>query len=474
LAFGALVSAAKKARRRGASPHPGVVLIAPSEASRHDYWRARYRDADTGRMVKVKLETKGLPNQDARVDWAKKKSKSLAKRRMELESGAPRFSGSDLADTIGKYFDAHGHLRERTKAGYQGVADKLKAWASKHGITSADDLTRARLIEFRDTVIREKRQVPVKEGKRGEWTEADTARSPHTINRELRAARTVLGYLRSRDLLPRMSNDDLRDGLKRISVSYERVDYLKPAEIRKLLEAAQRHDAETFVESRDEHAGLREKGTTTKYDPIAPFVATVLLTGMRVGEAAALDWRAVELKALDHDGKEVGEIYLGAASTKTKRGRTIDLEVSPALRLLLARRQLATGGKGPVFGLTRFTLDAAAKRLRDYGAPRTFNWQALRRTCAVYLTNAPGIFGASSAYRSAKQLGHSVIVAERHYVDVAKGIPRDARTLEDAMQCAELIAEISKAQRVVNAQPMRETQTQANLARRSQVVSASR
>jgi hypothetical protein len=50
------------------------------------------------------------------------------------------------------------------------------------------------------------------------------------------------------------------------------------------------------------------------------------------------------------------------------------------------------------------------------------------------LTNAPGIFGAASAYRSAKQLGHSVAVAERHYLDVMRGIPREARTLEAAMQ----------------------------------------
>jgi hypothetical protein len=58
----------------------------------------------------------------------------------------------------------------------------------------------------------------------------------------------------------------------------------------------------------------------------------------------------------------------------------------------------------------------------------------LRQTCGTYLTNAPGIFGAASAYRSAKQLGHSVAVAERHYVGLVRGIPRDARTLEGAMQ----------------------------------------
>ena len=98
---------------------------------------------------------------------------------------------------------------------------------------------------------------------------------------------------------------------------------------------------------------------------------------------------------------------------------------------------LKSGGKGSVFGITRGEAKAAEKRLiREYGAPAGSGWQALRRSCGTYLTNAPGIFGAASAYRSAKQLGHSVQVAEKHYVDVARGIARDARTLEAAMQIA--------------------------------------
>jgi hypothetical protein len=68
-----------------------------------------------------------------------------------------------------------------------------------------------------------------------------------------------------------------------------------------------------------------------------------------------------------------------------------------------------------------------------------FTWQALRRTCGTFLTNAPGIFGAASAYRSAKQLGHSVQIAERHYLGLVRGIARDARTLEVAMQVEDAI-----------------------------------
>jgi hypothetical protein len=66
----------------------------------------------------------------------------------------------------------------------------------------------------------------------------------------------------------------------------------------------------------------------------------------------------------------------------------------------------------------------------------------LRATCGTYLTNAPGIFGAASAYRSAKQLGHSVAVAQRHYLGLIRGIPRDARTLEQAMQIEDPVKRI--------------------------------
>lgn len=92
-----------------------------------------------------------------------------------------------------------------------------------------------------------------------------------------------------------------------------------------------------------------------------------------------------------------------------------------ALGSVLAAKLLQLAPTDDVARLT------AAKRLRcHFGAPEGFGWQMLRRTCGTYLTNAPSIFDAASAYQSAKQLGHSVQVAEKHYVDVARGIPGSA------------------------------------------------
>jgi integrase len=428
----------KRARRRT----PGVALLRPQPGSRIG-WRARYRDPDTG-VLKWESLPPSLTTTEQREQWAAWKSRELTKRTLELESGAPRATGTSVADAIERYYGAHPQLRERTREIYRKGTGKLVAWAQQNGVACADDLTRAKLMAFRETLITEPKRVAVPGGKRGQYGSTVQRRAPGAINQELRAVRTALGYLRDLDLFPRLTHDDLRRALKRLPVVVERAEYLKPTEIRQLLEAALRHDAATYSETRAEHRGDGEKGATQRYAPIAPFVAFVLITGMRYGEAVALDWSKVDLDARDHDGNRAGEILLAGGSTKTHKARTIGLEVSPALRSMLAALRIGAGGKGPVFPIARGTADAAAKRLRgEYGAPKHFTWQLLRSTCATYLTNAPGIFGASSAYRSAKQLGHSVQVAEKHYTDVLRGLPRDARTLEDAMGIGDILAQVS-------------------------------
>jgi integrase len=256
-----------------------------------------------------------------------------------------------------------------------------------------------------------------------------------------------------------LTRDDIADALKALPVLREQPVYLHPMQIKSLLEAATRHDTAVFSATRAEHAGLRTLGTTRRYEPISAFTAFLLLTGCRRGEALGLTWSDVELEALDHEGRRVGDIRLKAAATKTKRARTIGLEVSPALRALLAEMQLRAADDEPyVFGGAEpYSVDlveaARSRLLRDYGAPQ-FDWQTLRSTCATYLTNAPGIFGAATVFLSARQLGHSVTVAERHYLGVHRGIARDAHTLEAAMQVEDTIKYLGGARRTDAVAPL--------------------
>lgn len=275
-----------------------------------------------------------------------------------------------------------------------------------------------------------KRRVSVAGSSKGAKKAIAEFRAPATVNVELRSVATVLQHLRELGLLARVSRDDLRDGLKRVEAPREAPAFLKQGELSALLKAALIHDSLTYAETREEHAGNGVPGETPRYSAIAPFVAFILLTGMRLDEGLSLVWAQVDLEAKNSEGAEVGEIALTTA-TKTKRPRIVDLEVSPGLRKLLVvlRPKEASGS---VFSLSRGEARAAARRLARLGAPATWNWQVLRSTCGTYLTNAPGIFGGASAYRSAKQLGHSVQVAERHYVGLVRGISREARTLERA------------------------------------------
>ena len=449
-AIGALVKG-----RRTRSPHPGVVLLRPDDAGRHPHWRARFVDPDSGRTVKTTLDPVAVTTAEARRDWAIKKSKVLARRRLELEGGAHRTTGTSLAKALGRFFEDHPQLSTRTLEIYRQAARKLEAWGEKHRVKSADDLDGPKLVAFRAELIKEPRRAPAKGGRRGAAKPVDRQRRPTTVNVELRAVGTILNYVRRLGLLPRLDSDALRDGLKKLPMTAERMEYLRTSELQRLLDAAIRHDSETFAATREEHAGLREAGSTPRYEAIAPFVATVLLTGMRFGACLALEWRDVDLDVLDADGRAVGEITPRGGSF-TKRAGAIGLEVSPTLRALLAAMHLKSGGKGRVFRLGRDEAKAAGKRLvREYGAPSSFTWQALRRTCGTYLTNAPGIFGAASAYRSARQLGHSVQVAEKHYVGVLRGIPREARDLETAMQITAQLEKVIDAVERRGATPLR-------------------
>ncbi len=433
--------ASKKAKR--GRKHPGVVLMKANEARRIGH-RARYTNPDTGKAVFESLD-RALTTLEQRERWAAQKSKELARRKLELEAGAVRATGTALNTAIKRYYDDHPQLRDRTREIYQTASDKLEAWAKGMRVRTADELTRGRLLAFRAELIREPKRVALKGKNIGRGKRAPSAlpRSPVTVNQELRSLRTVLGYVRDLDLLPMLSHDDLRRALKRLPVAADRIEFLTAVDCRRLLEATLRHDVATYAATREEHAGLRAAGTTLRYPSIAGFTFFVLLTGMRVGEALSLDWKQVDLEALDHEGRAVGEIHLGTAQTKTKHARTVGLDVSPALRKLLAAMKLASGGKGRVFALSRDEADSAAQRLQStYGAP-AFTWQTLRRTCGTFLTNAAGIFGAASAYRSARQLGHSVAVAEKVYLGVLRGVPRDARTLEAAMQIEDIAAQIA-------------------------------
>jgi integrase len=436
--------------------HSGVTLIKPEPArERVDSktgklkrsgamgWRVRFTDPDSGKTVKRALD-RSLRTKADREDYACRLSDQLARRRLDLESGASKATGTPIADAIQRFFAAHPSLRPKTVTTYEAGTDKLVRFAQKHRIRTVDDLDRRKLMVFREQLIKQPKRQNAAKGRRGQKIEGAERRSNESINRELRAVKTCLLYLIDADLFTKLSPDDVRRCCKPLKTSTDRKDFMRPAAMQKLLAAARRHDSDTFRATRAEHGGEARQGMTPKYPPIAPIVLFVGLSGCRFGEAIDLTWDRVDLDALDASGKAVGEIYIDSSS-KTAKARTIGLEVSGVLRTLLAAQRLKTGGKGSVFGLTPGEARAGMKRLKaQYGAPEAAGWQILRVTVATYLCNAPGIYGAASAFMESRQLGHSILVAEQHYVGLIRGIPIEARTLEAAMQIEAEAAKIVK------------------------------
>jgi integrase len=384
-----------------------VTLIKPDEKARSG-WRVRFTDADSGKMKKITLDPVDARTRTSRESYCVRLSERLHTRRHELSTGATPMSEVPIGTALYRYFNGHPHLRPATVRAYRRVATKFLRWAEDTGIVTCDDMNRAQLVTFRESLLQETRY-----GRAANRTIPEEPRSAHTVNKELRATGTILRYLCDLDLFARLSHDDIRRALKRIQAPVERKDFQKPAELQQLLEAARRHD--------------------TEHEPIASFALFVLLTGMRLGEAANLKWSEVDLDALDSSGRKVGEVYVTGAS-KTAKSRTIGLEVSATLRKLLAAQRLRSGARGRVWGIEPDTASRAMRRLvQEYGAPVGSSWQRLRVTCGTFLTNS-NIFGSASAFHSSRQLGHSITIAERHYVGLIRGIDPKARTLEQVMQ----------------------------------------
>jgi integrase len=409
--------------KRKTRKHPGVYIL-PKDDKARTWYRVRYTNPDSGKITKKTLP-RALRTRTMREDYACRLSDQLARRQLELESGAPKATGTPFADAIQRFYDAHPTLRPKTVATYKLATDKLIRFAEEHRIRTVDHLDRRKLMMFREQIVNQPKQHAVK-GRRGQKADGSERRSNQSINRELRAVSTALRYLIDCDLFARLSTDDVRRCCKPLKAPAERKEFLRPAATRKLLAAALRHDAETFKETRAELAGLGVAGRTPKYPQVAGFALYILLTGCRLGEALRLQWENIDL--------EDGEIHIGTES-KTSKTRDIDMAPSAALRRLLAAQRLRTGDTGSVWGLTEGEAETAMQRLRtDYGAPASFTYQVLRVTCQSYLASAPSIYGAASIFLAARRGGHSVAVCERHYAGAVKNISPEAKTVEAAMQ----------------------------------------
>lgn len=143
-------------------------------------------------------------------------------------------------------------------------------------------------------------------------------------------------------------------------------------------------------------------------------VATLLLqTGLRVGEAIALEWKDVHLEPAN--GARFG--YLRVREGKSKNARR-NVSLTAAANALLTSRKEKTkgalvftrdGGSGP---LSIFTLDDQHARLRTtLKLPKDFVIHSLRHTMLTRLGEA-----GTDAFTIMRIAGHSTVTVSQRYV----------------------------------------------------------
>lgn len=402
------------------------LLVTPAGAK---VWRFRYRLRKGGKQTRVTL--------GRYPDMGVSEARAAASRhRTQVWSGVdPAVShalGDDLSDVAARYLaDRVEVWKPSTVQTYSSAIRTFTTWASEVRIHRVDELTTHALASFRTHAVKLPKRAKAKGRGVGRVAvvSTDSRRSAAAIDCELRAVKSMLQSLRKAGRLPAsITRDAIAENLELLPIVNERPDPLRPAQLRALLVACERFD-DVVADANDPDA--RE---------IGPLVVLMLLSGLRLGEA-------LRLTAADVD---LDELTLRVVAGKTDRERSVDLSVSPALARLLASLRF------PLFP-SRESASAARHRLiDDFGAP-PFHWSTrnsrpgersaptLRSTCGCYLTCAPSIFGAASIYRAAAQLGHSVQVAERHYLGTLRRIPTTATTIEAAMGIETEIAEWLKS-----------------------------
>ena len=422
-----------KRRRNKRSFHPGVRLKKPQPENRMPYHRGVFVDPDTGKTIYERLDSDVYSTAEARKQWAIRKSIELRTREAAIRDGARRVTGEVFDELITVFIDDNTNLREGTLDEYRRSLGLFSRWAKEEN-THPDKLRRADLFRFRVWTMKLPKKQAARGKKRGQSIDLEKRRSLITVNGDLRVVGTFLRWMIKTERLPRLHLDDLVTGLERYDFVPEPPEYLARREIKRSLLAALRHDQVVFAMTREEkEAG--ERGKTPRFVSIAPFLAVAFLAGMRLDELCLIEWRThIDLEFEDIDANPIGQIKLRAQDTKTKRARFVSFEVSPLLRKLMLALHRKADGKGSVFNVTYGEAQAANQRLRDdFKAPTKLTYQMARSTCSTYLTNAPGIYGSAASFHSAKQLGHSQEVQEKHYAGLVKGIRPEIKTLEGAM-----------------------------------------
>lgn len=405
-------------RVRTESATRGVIIINPTR--QRPYYALRHKDPATGLWRQTKLE--GVTTRAGAEEAAEKLSTWLMERRKDVALvGGREFAGSTntLAEeaklylkTVGLKVSRHGKRTSPTTVRrYRASLEAFGKWCEERGVTRLRQLARSTLAEW----LLHRQTSPA----------YGHAREVSTVNQEIKPLRQMLVAAALAGRLHHLSSDAVRASLPRLTQPAPKPRCYSVLEVRAALRAALELDAA------DPSAAA-----------VAPAVAVALLSGMRRGELAALQCHEIVFDAPSEYDPEIttGVDVIRLPSKKTKTGIARDVLMAPyspllgeLMRALKARRP----GHERVLRIGYVALGDLAKRLRDFGAPADFSWKDCRSTCATYQLPLPGNPKAKAA-----RLGHTLAIAELHYLALPTGTPLSAPDLETVMKCAPELSQI--------------------------------
>jgi integrase len=368
--------------------------------------------------------------------------KNLERRKLQVTVAGGRAhasSVSTLRQEIETYLTAVKHKvskrGKRTSAitlqRYRSSLEQWASWSEKRDCMQLNQLVRPALSEWVST-----RLGTLSLTVRGE------PRKISTINQEVKPVRQMLIAAALAGRLVHLNSDAIRGGLKRLTQEATVPRCYSVPEIRDALRAALDFDVSPRKSKRSA--------------PTAPVVAAGLLGGLRRGELALLQVHDVLFDAPSEYNPSIttGVDVIRLPKHKVKTGVERDVQMAPYSPLLgELMRELIRGRAGHerVFRMSYQAIGSLSKRLRAGGRtpPEGFCMKDLRSTCATYQSPLPG-----NAKAKADRLGHTLAVAEEHYLALPSGTPVTAPDLETVMQCEPELREIIARLRAARGAPL--------------------
>ncbi len=261
---------ARQRKRRIRTAHPGVKLKRMKRTT-GETWVARFTDPDTRREKQESLTALGKTDEDSRRAWAIQKSETLRARAAALAAGVAERTETPVAAAIADYYKSQAaELAPATVLSYKQATDPFGAWCATHGVLLTETLTPPLLTKYRLWFVARPAHAPVSGAKvgRGAYREGKRKRSAAQINKCVRTLRIVLNHWRKLGTTPALTSDGIRDALEFAKSQRPLPHFLKAKEAQALLEAAMRHDADTFTFVRREKRGRVNPNWRTTTNPL--------------------------------------------------------------------------------------------------------------------------------------------------------------------------------------------------------------